>query len=78
MPIYKVSRLDVEDSKPWEVTCSYNELLQMCEEYNLKQELATPKFVSATGNQINKTSDGWKDRLKTIKSQSGRNNSIKL
>jgi|GEM_PF-4324817 hypothetical protein len=78
MPIYKVKRAGVEDSTAWEVTCSYSELTAMCEEYGLVQELSTPNFVSSTGNQINKTSDGWKDRLSTIKSQAGRNNSIKL
>jgi len=78
MPIYRVKRSDVKDSKPWEVSCSYQELQEMCEEYGLEQMLSTPNFVTSTGNMINKTDNGWKDRLGQIKAGSGKGNTIKL
>lgn len=42
------------------------------------QELSTPNFVAMTGGTLSKTSSDWKDLLKKIKKESGRNNSIKV
>ena len=38
----------------------------------------TVELITHTGNIINKTSGGWKDLLKSIKKNSGRNNTINL
>lgn len=42
------------------------------------QELSTPNFVSMTGGTLSKTSSDWKDLLKKIKKESGRNNNINV
>lgn len=78
MPTYTVKKDDPKSTKTWEVYCSYKELEEMCEEYNLKQVLSTPKIVSGTGSLTRKTDNGWKEQLGRIKSAAGRNNTIKL
>jgi hypothetical protein len=42
------------------------------------QQLSTPNFVSMTGGTLSKTSTDWKDLLKKIKKESGRNNTINI
>ena len=42
------------------------------------QQLSTLTIIGANGGSLSKTSDAWKDRLKTIKSQAGAGNTIKV
>ena len=42
----------------------------------LKQKLVAPSMVTQAGSTLSKTSDGWKDLLKTVKKGSGRGNTI--
>jgi hypothetical protein len=78
MPTYTVRRANSDSNHTWEVFCSYTELQEMCEEYNLQQVLSAPKIVSGVGSLATKTDDGWKDHLKRIKQNSGRGNTIKV
>ena len=48
-----------------------------CSRYNtIVQHIGSPRIVSNVGSILSKTSDGWNDVLKSVKSGSGRNNSI--
>lgn len=48
-----------------------------CGEKTVYQTIkGTPSIVSQVGGTLSKTSDGWKDVLKKVKSGSGRNNTI--
>ena len=78
MPIYTVRRQTSKDKKTWEVTCSYKELQDMIEEYNLEHVLQPLKIISGTGSLLSKTDDGWKENLKRIKKNAGRNSTIKV
>ena len=42
------------------------------------QQPSAPAIIGANGGSLRLTSDGWKDRLKTIKSQAGSGNTIKV
>ena len=77
MPTYTVRR-NVKDSKPYDITCSWTELQQVLEEYDLVQVLSAPKIVSGTGSPTRKTDDGWKENLSRIKKGAGAGNTIKL
>jgi len=78
MPTYTVKKDNPKSTKTWEVFCSFNELQDMCEEYNLKIVPSAPKIVSGVGSLLTQTDDGWKDHLKNIKKHSGKNNTIKV
>ena len=78
MPIYTVKKADPKSTKTWEVNCSYEELQQMKDEYGIEQVLSAPKIVSGTGSLLSKTDDGWKENLKRIKKNAGRNSTIKV
>jgi len=43
---------------------------------SVSQQIGSPCIVSNVGSLLSKTSDGWNDALKKIKSGSGRNNTI--
>lgn len=78
MPQYTVK--DLKTNSQWDVTCSYNELQEMLDNSpDLIKVLSTPNFsYSGTKDNLSKTSDGWKDRLKQIKAGSGKGNTIKV
>ena len=78
MPTYTVKKADSKSTKTWEVFCSYEELQQMKDEYGIEQVLSAPKIVSGTGSLLSKTDDGWKENLKRIKKNAGRNSTIKV
>ena len=77
MPIYTVRRDTEKAERSWEVTCSWNELQDMLEEYNLVQILSTPRIVESTGGVLSKTSDGWKEHLARVKKGAGSRNTIR-
>jgi len=62
----------------WDITCPSDELDAICNEYNAERVLKFPSVVSSQGSLLSKTSNGWKDNLKRIKSKSGRGNTIKV
>ena len=78
MPTYTVKKDDDKSDHTWEIFCSYEELQQTCLEYNLKQVLSAPKIITGTGSLLSKTDDGWKENLKRIKKNAGRNSTIKV
>lgn len=43
----------------------------------LKQEISVPGVISQRGDTLSKTSSDWRDRLKQIKKNAGRGNTIK-
>ena len=78
MPTYRVRKANTKSGKSWEVFCSYEELQQMIEEYDIEQVLSAPKIVSGTGSLLSKTDDGWKENLKRIKKNAGKGSTIKV
>lgn len=60
-----------------EMFLSLKERDELLEAGEYEQVLTTPSFISQHGSTINKTSDGWKDVLKKVKSGSGRQNTIR-
>ena len=76
MPIYKLKHSETEEVK--EVTCSISKM----EEYKKEGWVTIPyvtKLASDRGGEnINKTSQAWRDHLGKIKSESGMSNTIKL
>jgi len=77
MPTYTF--LNQENGIEYDIELKISEL----DEYknnnpNCIQQLSTPAIVGANGGSLSKTSDAWKDRLKSIKSQAGAGNTIKV
>lgn len=78
MPTYTVRKKDSEDQHEWEITCSYDEFVQTCEEYGLERVLKPISFITQqTGGTMKKAGTEWKDRLETIKKNAGRRSTIK-
>lgn len=78
MPIYTVQKADDPDGESWDINCSYEELKQVLEEYNLVRVLVPPKFASSDGRgNLSKAGSNWRDLLGKIKKGSGRGNTIK-
>ena len=78
MPLYTVK--DLKTNSQWDVTCSYDELQEMLDNSpDLIKVLSTPNFsYSGTKDNLSKSSDAWKDKLKQIKAGSGKGNTIKV
>ena len=47
------------------------------EQPDVVKVLKAPKIVSGIGSLINRTDDGWNERLGQIKAGSGKNNTIR-
>lgn len=78
MPIYTVQKLDDPEENSWDINCSYEELQQMLEEYNLVRVLVPPKIAGSDGkSNLTKAGSNWQDLLGKIKKGSGRGNTIK-
>jgi hypothetical protein len=75
MPTYTVRRRGEDEE--WDVHCSYKELEEMCEEYDLQQVIKAPNIIGGVGNLHSKVPDGFKDRLKQIHKNSGMNSKVK-
>ena len=76
MPTYTLRNKSTRERH--DVVCKWNELQKMLEEdSNLIQVLTSPTIVTQAGSLLSKTDDGWKETLSRIKSNSGKNNTIK-
>ena len=75
MPTYTLR--NKKTGEMWQVLCPYNE---MKEKLNNDIELVPvmPSIVSGVGSLHSKVPDGFRDKLKDIKSKSGRDNTIKI
>ena len=76
MPRYTIKPLDEGDE--YEIQCSSDELQDYLTKHNCIIVLKFPGIVTGQGSLLSKTDNGWKDNLKRIKDNSGRNNKIKL
>jgi len=77
MPTYTF--LNSESGIEYDIDLRISELDKYKEKNpNHIQQLSTPAIVGANGGSLSKTSDAWKDRLKSIKSQAGAGNTIKV
>jgi hypothetical protein len=75
MPTYTVKNKETDEY--FEVFCSYDDLQNMLkEDSSISHVIQAPNMVTQTGSTLSKTSDGWKDLLKSIKKGSGRGNTI--
>lgn len=77
MPLYTFRNTETDDYIEKIFTISERDSF-LQENSTWVQVLSTPPLVRQVGSNISKTSDGWKDVLKTIKKGSGRGNTIKL
>jgi hypothetical protein len=79
MPIYTVRKADSEDKHEWDVTCSYKELEEMCEEYGLEKVIKPIGFISSTeGKTLRKAGTEWQNKLSQIHKNAGRNSKVKI
>ena len=77
MPTYALKNKETEEC--FEVFCSYEDLQNILnEDSTLTHIIQAPKLVTQVGSTIGKTSDGWRDLLKSIKKGSGRGNTINV
>lgn len=75
MPTYDMKNVETGEVK--EMFLKISEKEAMVESGEWVQVLAPLNIISQHGSTIAKTSDGWKDLLKTIKKNSGSGNTIK-
>jgi len=74
MPTYVLRKDDdipLEEAHTWEVICSYKELQEMCEEYNLKQVLRAPSMVSDYKSPLTRAGSEWRNMLTKMKKEAG-------
>ena len=76
MPRYTIKPLD--EGEEYEIQCCSDELQDYLTKHNCIKVLKFPGIVTGQGSLLSKTDNGWKDNLKRIKDNSGRNNKIKL
>ena len=77
MPTDAIKNKETEEY--FEVFCSYEVLQNMLnEDETLSHVIQAPKLVTQVGSTIGKTSEGWRDLLKSIKKGSGRGNTINV
>jgi len=77
MPLYDVRIVETGEEK--EMFCSYSSLKEKIDAGEVElQHKSAPTLVTHVGGTLKQTSDGWKDILKTVKKNSGRDNSIKV
>ena len=74
MPTYTMINNETGEEKEMVLSLSEREALLSTGEW--KQKLSTAKFISQKGSTLSKTSDGWKDVLKKVKSGSAKNNTV--
>jgi hypothetical protein len=77
MPTYVLKNKETEEH--FEVFCTYDDLQNILkEDESLSHVIQAPNMVTMVGSTIGKTSDGWKDLLKSIKKGSGRGNTVNV
>ena len=77
MPNYTVRRED-GDGQEWVVSCSWDELQEMCEEYKLVRVLKPVGIISASGSNLRNAGEEWQNHLKNMKKNNGLGNTIKV
>lgn len=77
MPNYTVRKENGEGTE-WDVSCSWDELQEMCEEYKLTRVLKPVGFISGTGSNLRSAGEEWQNHLKNMKKNSGLGNNIKV
>lgn len=77
MPNYTVKKANGEGEE-WEVSCSFEELEQICEEYDLVRVLKPVGFISGTGSNLRSAGEEWQNHLKNMKKNNGLGNTIKV
>ena len=76
MPTYTVRKAD-GDGEEWEINCSYDELLETCEEYGLERVLKPVGFITQSGSTLSRTSGDWRDFMKKVHKNAGRHSKVK-
>ena len=69
--------VNTETDETKEEYCTYEELQEILKDKKWKRVMGFPKIVSGVGSLHSKTPDGFRDRLKQIKKNSARGNTIK-
>ena len=75
MPTYTLRNKNTGEIS--QILCSYNEMKERLND-NLELVPVMPNIVSGVGSLHSKVPDGFRDKLKDIKSKSGRDNTIKI
>ena len=76
MPTYTMK--NIESGEVTTVILSLREREEMLASGLFEQQLSTASFVSQTGGTLSKTSGDWRDLLKKVKKEAGRNNTVKV
>ncbi len=75
MPLYDVRVTETGEEK--EISCSYTSLKEKVDSGELQiLHKSSAMLVRDVGEHLSKTSDGWKDLMKSIKKGSGKDNTI--
>jgi len=75
VPTYALKNKETEEY--FEVFCSYDDLQNILkEDETLSHVIQAPNMVTMVGSTLGKTSEGWRDLLKSIKKGSGKGNTI--
>ena len=75
MPTYTLHNKNTGEIS--QILCSYNEMKERLNDI-LELVPVMPNIVSGVGSLHSKVPDGFRDKLKDIKSKSGRGNTIKI
>ena len=74
MPTYVLR--NNKSGEEYEVNCSYSDLEDYLAHPDIQQVIKAPSMITQHGSTIGKTSEGWRDLLKSIKKGSGKGNTI--
>lgn len=78
MPIYTFRRKDDPELEEFDVSCKYEEMLKLCEEYGFERVIKPAQFISQHESTLKKAGTEWQDKLKSIHKNAGRRSTIKL
>lgn len=68
MPTYTVRKKDSDSDHEWDITCSYTEFVETCEEYNLERVFKPMSFITGKdGSTMKAAGNEWNNRLTKIK-----------
>lgn len=75
MPTYL---LEDSSAERFEIQATYEDMKQMCVEYNLKHIIQAPSMVTDVKGTYTRAGSEWQDVLKKIKKNAGKNSTIKV
>lgn len=75
MPHYTLR--NVKTSEEWTVRCSYEEMKEMINDPDVEQVLTFPSMITQHGSTLGKTSGDWRDFMKKIDKNAGRQSKVK-